>query len=60
MSESNTYIVSPNFWISHLSALSPTWDKSLPQEIPVHDLWKGQNCQVVDKCIDKASLPPFP
>ena len=45
----------------HLWAFPPTWPTpsptvvqsiSQPQEIPVHGFWKGQNCQVADKCID--------
>ena len=40
---------------------------SSSQEIAVHDLWKGQNCHIADKCIDstftwnivQTSLPHF-
>ena len=38
--------------IPYIWALSPTWTK-VAQNMPVHhDLSKGLNCQVADKCID--------
>ena len=52
------------FELPHLWALSTTWASSTPPtphcrsihkapyEMPGHDLWKGQNRWVADKCID--------
>ena len=59
-------MVSSDFWtLSPTSGLYPIWDSSPPpavaeaqfisahpQEMPVHDFWKGQNCQVAAKCTD--------
>ena len=37
----------PPLLLSHCSSIYKS-----PQEMLIHDLWKDQNCQVADKCID--------
>ena len=53
--------VAPIMRNADLWALSPTWATPIPyctfihkhpQELLLHDLWKGWNCQVADKRID--------
>ena len=38
-------------FIPHFSAHC-SWIYKRPQEMPVRDLWKCQNFQVADKCLD--------
>ena len=55
-------LVPSHFLIPHLWAYPPlgltsfphcsSTQKPPPQEITIHDFWKGQNCQVAEKCID--------
>ena len=61
----NKYMLSSHFWTPYLWNLYPTCANPIhppphsgsiykppPQEMPLRDLWKGQNYQVADKYIE--------